>query len=53
MTREEVLAMLRKELEMEIETTSDYTGSTDGALYKDRHTLRLLLNGDVISEVYL
>lgn len=49
-----VLEYLAKNLRIEVKTTNEYMGSmTDGPLYKDFHTLQLLLDGDVISEIPL
>lgn len=49
----ELKEWLRDNLRIEIETTSEYVGINDGPMYKDFHTLRLVLDGETISEVSL
>lgn len=46
---------LAQNLRLNIKTKSEYVGDLAGgeSLYKDCHTLRLMLGEDVISEVYL
>ena len=53
--REAILQLLAETLTIEVSTKSEYTGGMDGSgyLYKDSHTLKVLLEGEVISEVYL
>lgn len=52
--REQIIELLKEELTLDVETTSEYTGGMDGQdLYEDRHTLQLKLGDDVISEVSL
>jgi hypothetical protein len=53
--REQILEMIAENLTINVKTTSEYTGGIDGSgmLYRDSHTLQLLLEGEVISEVYL
>ena len=52
--QQQVMELLRDKLRIEVKTTSEYMGSmTDGPLYKDCHTLTLMLDGEVISEVSL
>lgn len=41
---------LRANLRIETETKSEYTGSYDGPAYKDVVTIKLMLEGEVISE---
>lgn len=43
---------LRENLRIEVETTSNYTGDMDGSgnLYSNSHTIKLTLDGEVISE---
>lgn len=54
MNIEELKAFLRGHLRIEVKTTSEYMGSMqDGPLYKDFHTLQLMLDDEVISEVSL
>lgn len=50
----ELKEYLLKNLRLEVKTTSEYVGDmTDGPLYKDCHTLRLLIDGEVIDEISL
>lgn len=50
--RDELLAVLRESLSLDVKTDSSYTGGMDGgSLYRDVHTLQLLFDGEVISEV--
>ena len=53
--REAVLQLIAETLTIDVVTTSEYTGGLDGSgcLYKDSHKLRILLEGEVISEIYL
>lgn len=53
--RETVLQLIAETLTIDVVTTSEYTGGVDGSgcLYKDSHKLQILLEGEVISEVYL
>lgn len=52
--REAVLQLIADSLSVNVKTTSEYTGGMDGGdLYKNYHTLQILLEGEVISEVYL
>lgn len=55
MSRDELLAFLRENLKLDVKTTSEYVGDMHGgeSLYQDRHTLKLTLGEEVISEVYL
>lgn len=48
----ELKQFLRENLSINVETTSEYTGGMDGSgqLYKDYHTIQLILDGEVISE---
>jgi hypothetical protein len=47
-----VVEFLRENLRIEVETTREYTGDMDGggSLYRDSHTIKLTLDGEVISE---
>ena len=51
----ELFIYLRDNLKLNLKTTSEYTGGMDGSgqLYKDSHTIQLVLEGEVISEEYL
>lgn len=51
----ELFIYLRDNLKLNLKTTSEYTGGMDGSgqMYKDCHTIQLVLEGEVISEEYL
>lgn len=53
--REAVLQLIAETLTIDVVTKSEYTGGMDGSgcLYKDTYQLQILLEGEVISEVYL
>ena len=52
--KEELIEFLRENLQLDVETKSNYTGGMDGGpLYADSHTLRLTLCGEVLTETYL
>lgn len=52
--RGQIIELLKEELTLDVETSSEYTGGMDGGdLYEDRHTLKLLLGDEVISTVSL
>jgi len=53
MSKEELIAFLRENLRLDVNTTSEYTGGMDGPLYVNRHFVQLVLDGEVISEVSL
>lgn len=55
MNREELIEILRESVRLDVETTSEYVGDMDGSgsLYKDFHTLKLVIDGEVISQVSL
>lgn len=45
---------LKNNLQINIKTTSEYTGGFDGrSLYEDSHRIQVILEGEVISEAYL
>lgn len=50
-----IITLLKDNPTIDVKTTSEYTGGMDGSnsLYKDRHTILLKLDGEVISEAYL
>lgn len=51
---EQVKAYLRENLRIEVKTTSVYQGDmSDGPLYANAHTLKLVLGDEIISEVDL
>lgn len=51
----ELFKYLRDNLKLNLKPTSEYTGDMDGSgqLYRDSHTIQLVLDGEVISEEYL
>lgn len=50
--KEQVLELLANSLTIDIDTKSEYVGGMDGGpLYKDYHTVKLILDGEVISRV--
>lgn len=51
----ELFIYLRDNLKLNLKTTSEYTGGMAGSgqMYKDCHTIQLVLDGEVISEEYL
>lgn len=55
MSRDELLEFLRENLTLDVDTKSEYVGDMHGggSLYQDRHTLKLMLGDEVISEAYL
>ena len=51
---EKIAEYLRDNLRLEVETISNYNGGmSDGPMYTDSHSIKLVLNGEVISEVSL
>ncbi len=52
MEREQLIEFLRENLRIEVTTISEYTGGLDGSgsLYAPVTTVRLMLEGEVISE---
>jgi len=55
MTQDEMIQFLRANLRIEVNKTSEYTGGMNGSgsLYSDSHTIQLVLDDEVISEVSL
>ena len=54
MSEEEILEILRTRLSLDVITKNEYNGGmSNGPMYTDRHTLRLMLDNEVISEVSL
>lgn len=54
LSRADVIALLRENLRIEVETNSEYTGGLDGGpLYRDSHVVKLTFDGETISEAYL
>lgn len=52
-SREQLVEFLKANLRLESTTKSEYTGGMDGPLYVERHSVQLVLEGEVISEVSL
>jgi hypothetical protein len=52
---EQMIAYLKENLRLNIRTSSEYTGGMcdSGNLYEDVHTVQLILDGEIISEVTL
>mgnify|MGYP000928693299 FL=1 len=50
---EELKRYLTDNLRLETQSHQAYTGGMDGPLYVTRHSVQLILEGDVISEVSL
>jgi hypothetical protein len=55
MSKEEIIQMLKENLRIEVETTSEYNGGmgNDGSMYSDSKTIKLVLFDEVISYNYL
>ena len=52
--REQILQLIREELTIDVTTDSIYTGGMDGGdLYRDDHTVNLMLGDEIISSVSL
>lgn len=53
--KEFILGVIAEHLRIDLKTTSEYTGGMDGSgqMYQDSHTIRLMLDGEVISSEYL
>jgi hypothetical protein len=52
--REQILQLIHEELTIDVTTDSIYTGGMDGGdLYRDVHTVNLMLGDEVISSVSL
>ena len=52
--REQILQLIREELTIDVTTDGIYTGGMDGGdLYRNVHTVKLILDGEVISSVWL
>jgi len=50
----DIKEFLKTHLSLEVKTESNYNGGmNDGPMYTDSHTVLLLLDGEVISEVSL
>lgn len=52
---QQVIEFLRKNLGLEVESESHYTGDMDGSgsLYSTSHTVKLVLDGETISSISL
>ena len=53
--KQDMFEYLKQNLRLNLKSTSEYTGDLDGSgyLYKDCHTIQLILEDEVISEEYL
>ena len=52
--REQILQLIREELTIDVTTDGIYAGGMDGGdLYRNVHTVKLILDGEVISSVWL
>ena len=52
--KSDVIQWLMDSMQLEVETTSEYTEGLNGRdLYEKSHTLKLTLDGQLITEVYL
>lgn len=51
MTKDELIEFLCENLRLELDRTGDYTGDVDSPRYEARLVIRLVLDGETISEV--
>jgi hypothetical protein len=52
--REQIIEFLKENLTLDLDTQTNYSGGMDGGpLYEDSKTLKLLIDGEVISEIGL
>jgi hypothetical protein len=51
--QEMIQQYLRDNLRLDVRTDSVYNGGMDGPMYTDRHSVQLILDNEVISEVSL
>ncbi|GBO89133.1 hypothetical protein [Marinobacter salsuginis] len=52
--RELIIEFLKENLTLDLDTKTNYSGGMDGGpLYEDSKTLKLLIDGEVISEIGL
>ena len=52
--REQILQIIREELTIDVTTDSNYSGGLDGGdLYRNVHTVKLMIGNEVISSVCL
>lgn len=52
--REQIISLLKEELTLDIETSSEYAGGMDGGpMFEESKTLKLQLGGETISEIGL
>ncbi|WP_372997498.1 hypothetical protein [Marinobacter sp.] len=52
--KELITEFLKENLTLDVETSSSYAGGMDGGpMYEDSKTLKLLIDGEVISEIGL
>jgi hypothetical protein len=50
---EQIRQYIRDNLRLDVKTESVYNGGMDGPMYNDRHSVQLILDDEVISEVSL
>ena len=50
---EEQLNWLKDNLRLDISTDSYYNGGQDGPMYTNYHSVKLMLDDEVISEIYI
>lgn len=53
MEEQDVIDLIQNRLRLNVETKSEYTGSMGDPLYSDTKIVQLLLDDEVISEVYI
>lgn len=52
--RQQIIKLLKESLTLEVDTNSEYTGGMNGQdLYEEVLTLKLMIDGEVISEASL
>lgn len=50
--KEQIIEFLKENLTLDVDTSSSYTGGMDGGpMYEDSKTLKLLIDGEVITEI--
>lgn len=54
MDREELIAFVKENLSLDIESSESYTGGMDGTdMYSTSHVIKLMFCGETLSEEYL
>ena len=50
--RQQIIEFLKEELTLDVETTSNYAGGMDGgSMFEESITLKILIDGEVITEI--